>query len=78
MSKEDLRSSLAKARDEFLEKNPELCESRTLLLDTKNNSYDKARQFLKNRIERAFIAGWEAHTKHQKKKRVRNENEQDN
>ena len=30
MSKTDLRSSLAKARDEFLEKNPELCESRTL------------------------------------------------
>ena len=49
----DLRSPLAKARDFFFwtREGEELCAGKA------------EGQYLKNRLERAFIAGWNAHEK---------------
>lgn len=51
----DLRSSLAKARDDFLdsEAGRDLCDSRNLPATAFS-------QYLRNRLEQAFIAGWNA------------------
>lgn len=51
----DLRSPLAKARDEFLDSNDgrDLCDSRNLPATAFS-------QYLRNRLEKAFIAGWNA------------------
>lgn len=54
----DLRNALSKARDEFLDSlGPEYF-------------YPAEKQFLINRFQTAFIAGWDAAEKNMKTKRV--------
>jgi len=48
---------IAMARDKFLEENPELLSLGTITV-----------QYLKNRIERAFISGWDAAVKNRRSK----------
>jgi hypothetical protein len=52
---DDLRSALAKARDVFLESEHgwDLCDNRNLPPTPHS-------QYLRNRLEVAFIAGWDA------------------
>lgn len=47
---------LAKARDKFFRKNPDLFETASLYRA-------EAMIYLKNRLEKAFIAGWDARKK---------------
>ncbi len=49
--------AIAKARDEFFHKNPHLLKG------------GAGGQFLKNRLEIAFIAGWDASNRTQKKRK---------
>jgi hypothetical protein len=51
----DLRSPLAKARDEFLDSDSgrDMCDSRNLPATAFS-------QYLRNRLEQAFVAGWNA------------------
>jgi hypothetical protein len=60
---EDLRSPLAKARDDFeqSEKCKESCRVITLIRD---DAFDRGDIYLKNRLSNAFVAGWEACEKH--------------
>lgn len=51
----DIRNDLAKARDKYFESQGEKsCDPSTL------GAPIKSRQYLKNRLEAAFIAGWNA------------------
>lgn len=51
----DLRSPLAKARDDYLDSD----EGRDMC-DTRNLPPTAFSQYLRNRLEKAFIAGWDA------------------
>lgn len=51
----DLRSPLAKARDVFLDS-----EAGRDLCDTRNLPATAYSQYIRNRLEQAFVAGWEA------------------
>ncbi len=54
----DNRSPLAKARDDFFAAHPEITDPITLGVPRKN------RQFLENRLARAFLAGADAMAAH--------------
>lgn len=51
----DQRSPLAKARDAFLDS-----EAGRDLCDTRNLPATAYSQYIRNRLEQAFVAGWEA------------------
>ena len=52
----DLRSPLAKARDKFLESDEGVRAADPISLKAPS----EMRQYLRNRIENAFVRGWEA------------------